>query len=450
MTLSNAEQFLLELINRARLDPLAEAARYGIDLNASLDPGTISGLAKQALAPNEMLEGAATDHTLWMLDTDSFSHTGAGGSQPWDRATAAGYDWSTIGENLSFRGTTAPSFDLEAYIQLHHQGLFLSAGHRTNIMGTAYKELGLSQETGAYTSDGTTYNSSFVTELFGTSGSKSFVTGVAYTDSDGDAFYSMGEGVAGVGFASGSVSTTTAAAGGYALALTAGAAVAVTGTGAGGAFSVTVDLSLGNVKLDLVNGSQFLTSGSLTLGSGVDDARLLGGAALSLTGNAAGNALEGNSAANLIYGLGGNDMIRGGLGVDRIEGGDGNDRLMGQGGRDLLFGGTGNDLLRGGGGNDRLSGDLGNDTLTGEAGADQFVFTRPVGADVVTDFSLGDGDVLVLNDMLWTGDLTAEQVVSTYARTETGDVVFDFGTGGTIRLDGIGTTAGLAGAIDII
>lgn len=450
MTLANAEQFLLELINRARLDPLAEAARYGIDLNASLDPGTISGLAKQVLAPNEVLEGAAIDHNLWMLQTDTFSHTGAGGSHPWDRATAAGYDWSTIGENLSFRGTTAPSFDLEAYILSHHQGLFLSAGHRTNIMGTAYKELGLSQETGAYTSGGTTYNSSFVTELFGTSGSKSFVTGVAYTDSDGDAFYSMGEGVAGVGFASGSVSTTTAAAGGYALALTAGAAVAVTGTGAGGAFSATVDLSLGNVKLDLVNGNRFLTSGSLTLGSGVDDARLLGVAALSLTGNAAANGLEGNSGANLILGLGGNDMIRGGLGVDRIEGGDGNDRLMGQGGRDLLFGGNGNDLLRGGGGNDRLSGDLGNDTLTGEAGADQFVFTRPVGADVVTDFSLGDGDVLVLNDALWTGNLTAEQVVSAYARIETGDVLFDFGTGGTIRLDGIGTTVGLAAAIDII
>ena len=36
MTLSAAEQYLLELINRARLNPAAEAARYGIDLNAGL------------------------------------------------------------------------------------------------------------------------------------------------------------------------------------------------------------------------------------------------------------------------------------------------------------------------------------------------------------------------------------------------------------------------------
>ncbi len=33
---SQAEQYLLELINRARLDPQAEADRFGIDLNENL------------------------------------------------------------------------------------------------------------------------------------------------------------------------------------------------------------------------------------------------------------------------------------------------------------------------------------------------------------------------------------------------------------------------------
>jgi hypothetical protein len=32
-TATNQEQLFLELINRARLDPVAEAARQGIDLN---------------------------------------------------------------------------------------------------------------------------------------------------------------------------------------------------------------------------------------------------------------------------------------------------------------------------------------------------------------------------------------------------------------------------------
>lgn len=450
MTLSAAEQFLLELINRGRLDPLAEAARYGVDLNAGLAAGTLNGTAKQALAPNAALEAAATGHSLWMIASDSFSHTGAGGSQPSDRATAEGYIWSSLGENLSFQGTTAPAFDLEQDILAHNAGLFRSALHRNTMMGTGYREIGLAQETGDFVSGGTTYNASLVTELFGTSGAKVFVTGVAYTDSDADAFYSMGEGLAGIGFASGAVSTTTAEAGGYALALTAGAAVGVTGTTAAGlAFSATVDLSRGNVKLDLVDGDQFLASGSLTLGTGINDARLLGVAALALTGNAAANVLDGNAGANLMLGMRGNDMIRAGLGNDRIEGGDGNDRLLGQAGRDLLFGGNGNDLLRGGGGNDRMLGDLGNDTYLGEAGADQFVFVRTVGVDLISDFTLAQGDRLLLNDALWTGVLTADQVVSSFASINLGDVVFDFGAGGSIRLDGITSTAGLAAAIEI-
>lgn len=39
---SDYEQLMLELINRARAAPGAEAARLGIDLNQGLDPGTIS------------------------------------------------------------------------------------------------------------------------------------------------------------------------------------------------------------------------------------------------------------------------------------------------------------------------------------------------------------------------------------------------------------------------
>jgi hypothetical protein len=47
--LTAAEQLQLELINRARLDPVAEAARLGIDLNEGLAAGTISAAAKQPL-----------------------------------------------------------------------------------------------------------------------------------------------------------------------------------------------------------------------------------------------------------------------------------------------------------------------------------------------------------------------------------------------------------------
>jgi hypothetical protein len=40
---ADAEQYLLELINEARLDPLAKAASLGIDLNQGLAPGTLTG-----------------------------------------------------------------------------------------------------------------------------------------------------------------------------------------------------------------------------------------------------------------------------------------------------------------------------------------------------------------------------------------------------------------------
>ena len=109
MGLSAAEQYLLELINRARLDPQAEANRYGVGLNSGLQSGTIDTQAKQVLAPNAQLEAAALGHSNWMLDADTFSHTGSGGSSPGARMTAAGYDFTgswTWRENLAWTGST--------------------------------------------------------------------------------------------------------------------------------------------------------------------------------------------------------------------------------------------------------------------------------------------------------------------------------------------------------
>src|SRR5205085_86105 len=100
---TNLEQYMVELINRARANPTAEAARYAIALNEGLPAGTISTAAKQPLAINPNLTDGARKHSQWMIDTDVFSHTGSGGSQPDDRMSAAGYTfrvpWSW-GENI--------------------------------------------------------------------------------------------------------------------------------------------------------------------------------------------------------------------------------------------------------------------------------------------------------------------------------------------------------------
>ena len=76
------EQYVVELINRARANPAAEAARDGIDLNEGLKAGTISPAAKQPLALNPYLTDAARGHSQWMIDHDTFNHTGANGSSP--------------------------------------------------------------------------------------------------------------------------------------------------------------------------------------------------------------------------------------------------------------------------------------------------------------------------------------------------------------------------------
>lgn len=422
MTLSAAEQYLLELINRARLDPAAEAARLGIDLNQGLSAGQISTSAKQVLAPNAQLESAAIKHSLWMIATDVFSHTGVGGLSPGTRITAEGYSWNTYGENISMQWSSG-TLTIEGTIAGMHDGLFRSAGHRANMMNDSFREVGLGAEAGPYTTGGRTYNSVFLTEVFGTSGAARFLTGVAYDDANGNHFYSMGEGRADVSFAAKSKDTSSAAAGGYSLGLSGAARTDVTGRVGTLDFALTVDMSRGNVKLDLVSGNTFHTSGSVWLGAGVNNLVQLGVGNLTASGNGAGNALTGNSGANKLFGIGGDDMLTGNAGADTLSGGAGGD---------VLAGGQGNDVLRGGG------------------GADRFVFGPGGGVDRVADFSALGQDRLRLDDALWSGQsLTAAQVVSQFGRLAGGNAVLDFGTD-ELRLVGLASLSGLETLIEIV
>ncbi len=162
----------MELITRARLDPRVEADRYGIDLNQGLDTGTITAVAKQVLAPDEGVEAASRLHSEWMLQADVFSHSGQGGSTLKQRIDARPYELSGswwIGENLSWCGTTG-NLDLGATVPSHHEGLFLSSGHREDLMRSEFRQIGVTQEAGVFYDQGRNWNTSMVTEKFAKSG----------------------------------------------------------------------------------------------------------------------------------------------------------------------------------------------------------------------------------------------------------------------------------------
>jgi serralysin len=100
-------------------------------------------------------------------------------------------------------------------------------------------------------------------------------------------------------------------------------------------------------------------------------------------------------------------------------------------------------------GNDRLHGEAGNDTLTGSVGADHFVFSSRDGADCITDSTCTQSDQIFLDDVLWTCTRSAAQVVTSFSTVTAEGVLFNFGTIGTLLLQGVTSTTILAALIEI-
>lgn len=278
LSVSAYEQLFLELINRARANPNAEAARLGIDLNEGLAAGTISSTAKQPLAFNDSLQTAIQGHLQDMIDRDFFSHTGSNGSTFIQRIQAAGYtNYITIGENLAFKATTGTP-NIEQFVIEEHGDLFIDAGiagrgHRTNMLNEFYKEAGAGARTGLYLSNGTNFNAVFTGNDFGAKAGNSFVTGVVITDSiSANNFYNVGEGLAGVNVSitDGTTvfNTTTNGGGGYQIQVPAGT-WRVTFSGPGITSSITKSVTIGsqNVKVDLNTRTDVPTAPTISFSS---------------------------------------------------------------------------------------------------------------------------------------------------------------------------------------
>jgi len=266
------EQMILELINRARQDPQAEAVRLNIQWQLDPDgPGGISvgdvdineneagyDFDMQPLPPlamNGRLIAAARAHCWDMNDRDFFDHYTPDDPPlgPGDRISAQGYPWTACGENIAY-GYSTP--------EAHHNAFMIDdgagnegRGHRENCLDyPAVKEVGIGYIDG---SDGASHT--YSTEDFGRrAGFDAFIVGVVYDDDNSNGFYDIGEGIGGVTVTPDSGNwhaITSTQSGGYAIPLTTSGSVNVTFTfpapytGYGAVKTINVDNELER-KLD--------------------------------------------------------------------------------------------------------------------------------------------------------------------------------------------------------
>lgn len=206
------------------------------------------------------------------------------------------------------------------------------------------------------------------------------------------------------------------------------------------------DTLIGSFGNDILSGGE----GDDVLSGGIGNDRLIGDAGYDrMMGDAGNDTLLGGPGANAMFGGAGDDTLLDGHDASNLFGNDGADRMIGNSGNDRLYGGDGNDTLNGGGGADRLRGDEGFDYLVGGAGTDWFIFGVGDDRDRFADYTVGT-DKLFLEDELWGGGLTAEEVVSTYGVIENGMVKLIFAPGTEIWLENVTSFDGLANDIVII
>jgi hypothetical protein len=265
------EQYFLELVNRARMNPTAEARRFQIDLNEGLAPGILAPTPRQPLAFNRFLISAARKYSTALLDPPRGQNNDPGklnhflnGTSPGSRAVAEGYPSTFVAENLAWN-THSGSAASAASADKEHELLFKDftdtfavegRGHRLNILNNQWNEVGIGLAVGAFGGR----NAQVVTQDFGLS-DRPYLMGVAYNDkvADND-FYDPGEGLKGIAIKAtrledGAVFSTKAwASGGYSLALDPGMYTVTASGKALGAAQTYFNVAIGveNVKRDFV------------------------------------------------------------------------------------------------------------------------------------------------------------------------------------------------------
>jgi uncharacterized protein YkwD len=83
---------------------------------------------------DDRLGRAAQGHAVDLVTNNRFSHTGTNGSTVGQRATAQGYNWTAIGENIA-RGQQSVTSVMTDWTN--------SSGHHANNINPVYEDFGL-------------------------------------------------------------------------------------------------------------------------------------------------------------------------------------------------------------------------------------------------------------------------------------------------------------------
>jgi hypothetical protein len=235
---TNEEQQYLELINRARANPVAE----GLRLATTTDPNVLGAYAafgvnlvlmqaQFALIPPEpplsmtaTLLNAARAHSQNMFQNNYQGHNGPDGSLTTRlQAYTSGANGWSIGENVYSYCKSVwyghAGFEVDWGGSVLTGGMQSPPGHRQNIHSDIFREVGIGVVLGSNGGSGGV-GPQLVTQDFGAVGGlPPFVTGVVYRDLNGNGFYDPGEGIGGVTVTIANVNSyaVTATAGGYSV-----------------------------------------------------------------------------------------------------------------------------------------------------------------------------------------------------------------------------------------
>ncbi len=270
------EQYMLELINRARANPEAEGIflattadsviRFATDFfNVNLKrlkSDFASYAARPPMAFNPQLLASSRRHSKDMAINNFQDHVGSDGSTINDRIADAGYSASALNESI-YSNLVSTTLFAHAGLNIDWgfgvDGIQAGVGHRRNIMGFGaidYQEIGISiiSRTGAKAEE---FGKLSITQDFGSRpSSPDFLTGVAYYDENENEICEPGEGIPGVRVqpTAGSRHALTSASGGYAIPFSA-ATGASSVTFSGGRLTPPVDKEFNivdeSVKVDL-------------------------------------------------------------------------------------------------------------------------------------------------------------------------------------------------------